>query len=211
MYSTRILPLDAAGTRFGSTGLGCARYLTEQRGATRLAVVAGGDDEGAGDAAEAAIRAVRAARFIPELSREPRFWADLLASVDTYLCTSAQRGTCSLTVAAVVEDRVVGASVGDVGAWLFGPAGVTELTGTADRQARVGSALAEPLAFGPVPFGSALLVASAALWQTAGPRCVAEAVAGSTPGQAVRALASLVEAAGKAAEGELAAVVVANR
>lgn len=211
MYSTRILPLDAAGMRFGPTGAGYARYLTEQRGATRLAVVAGGTEAGAGDAAETAIRVVRAARFIPVLCREPRFWTDLLASADAYLCTSAGRGTCSLTVAAVVEDQVVGASVGDVGAWLFTPTGAIELTGAADGDARLGSARAEPVAFGPVPFAGALLLASAALWRTAATSRLAEVVAGTTPGQAVRALASLVEADRTAAQAELAAVVVANR
>jgi hypothetical protein len=125
------------------------RTFSEQRGATHLIVVASAEDARGIAAADTAIRAVRAGRFLPALVRQPGFWIEMLEHIDTYLSTGTGGGECALGVMGIVEGRILGASVGDVGAWGLSGAGARAFNPERAVDALVGSALAEPIAFGP--------------------------------------------------------------
>lgn len=169
-----------------------ARVFTEQRGATRLLIAASATGAAGGVTAERAIRAICASRFIPQLCREPQFWQQLLESVDTYLSLLADEAVCALTCAGILDGQIVGACAGDISAFLYGPDGARELTGAADPDAFLGSALAEPVGFGPVPFEGVLLLGSASLFHGAAPARIHAATLEAHIDDAVAGIAALV-------------------
>jgi serine/threonine protein phosphatase PrpC len=64
--------------------------------------------------------------------------AELLEAVDRELVTQRHGGEATAVVVVVRGSEVVGASVGDSGAWLVGPSGARELTGRQVRKPFVG-------------------------------------------------------------------------
>lgn len=119
-----------------------------------------GGRSGGREAAEAVVRGVRArARELADADATE--CAAVLEAVDRELAAQAHGGEATAVLVLVRGREVVGASVGDSGAWLVGPGGVRELTG---RQVRkpfvgVGSATATPFA-STVKQDERLLVAS---------------------------------------------------
>ncbi|MCC7411675.1 MAG: hypothetical protein IT495_08590 [Gammaproteobacteria bacterium] len=192
MYPLGSIAFEFGGLCRGRETAHGARVFSEQRGATRLVVAACATGATGGVTAERAIRAICASRFIPQLCREPLFWQQLLESVDTYLSVLADEAVCALTCAGIIDGQIVGACAGDISAFLYGPDGPRELTGAADPDAFLGSALAEPVGFGPVPFEGALLLGSASLFRGAAPARIRAAASQAHIDDAVAALGALV-------------------
>jgi serine/threonine protein phosphatase PrpC len=74
--------------------------------------------------------------------------------------------TCALVIAAIEGTKILGASVGDCGAWLIGEE-VEELTGGQVRMPLVGGRKATPVAFEAVLGAATLLLASDGLFNYA--------------------------------------------
>jgi serine/threonine protein phosphatase PrpC len=126
-----------------------------------LADGAGGRGGGR-EAAEAVVGGVRERAH--ELARRGDMSAcvDGLAALDVALSRSAHGGEATAVLVVIRAGRIVGASVGDSGAWVLAPEGPRDLTGRQVRKPLVGSGGASPVGFGPVELapGERLLVAS---------------------------------------------------
>ena len=114
-----------------------------------LADGAGGTTGGA----EAASRVV--ARALAERPRTASACVALLASLDDRL-----GGETTAVVLAVVDGVVLGASVGDSGAWMPRGKELVDLTENQRRKPLLGSGRATVVAIDPVPLAGRLLVAS---------------------------------------------------
>jgi serine/threonine protein phosphatase PrpC len=99
--------------------------------ATVLVVADGsGGMSGGAEAAEDALREIlKAARTNGLL--EQASWISVLADADDQL--SRRTGQCAVVAAALIGDRIVGASAGDCGAWLVGVNGIDDLTAARAR------------------------------------------------------------------------------
>lgn len=115
-----------------------------------LADGAGGTTGGA----EAASRVV--ARALAERPRTASACVALLASLDDRL----GGGETTAVVLAVVDGVVLGASVGDSGAWMPRGKELVDLTENQRRKPLLGSGRATVVAIDPVPLAGRLLVAS---------------------------------------------------
>ena len=116
-----------------------------------LADGAGGTTGGA----EAASRVV--ARALAERPRTASACVALLASLDDRL---GGGGETTAVVLAVVDGVVLGASVGDSGAWMPRGKELVDLTENQRRKPLLGSGRATVVAIDPVPLAGRLLVAS---------------------------------------------------
>lgn len=106
------------------------------RGGVAIVLADGaGGRSGGREAAEAVLRGVRARAG--ELA-DAEGCASALEAVDRELVTQRHGGEATAVLVVVRGREVVGASVGDSGAWLVGPAGVRELTGRQVRKPFVG-------------------------------------------------------------------------
>jgi len=110
----------------------------ELRGGFAIVLADGaGGRSGGREAADAVLRGVRArARELEGAGATG--CAEVLEAVDRELVTQRHGGEATAVVVVVRGREVVGASVGDSGAWLVGPAGVRELTGRQVRKPFVG-------------------------------------------------------------------------
>jgi serine/threonine protein phosphatase PrpC len=82
----------------------------------------------------------------------------MLADADSEV--ARRTGQCAVVAVALVADRIVGASVGDCGAWLVTVNGIDDLTDTQVRKPLLGSGEAVPVAFEAVLRDSTLLLAT---------------------------------------------------
>jgi PPM family protein phosphatase len=145
------------------------RVLAEERGATRLLVVAeGAGSHGAAVACSHALGALRNQRLFPDSVAEPEFWERQLGTIDQMLFANDDCGECSLAVVAMNGGRIIGASAGDCGAFMAAGGQVWELTAGQHLKPRLGSADARPVGFGPYPAGASLLLASHGLSRRVG-------------------------------------------
>jgi serine/threonine protein phosphatase PrpC len=121
-----------------------------------LADGAGGTSGGAA-AADAVLAAAIA--FVPNSALDcVRF----LQSLDRKLTTVGQ---CTAVVVVLTDGEILGASVGDSSAWLVGPADVTDLTQHQKTKPLLGSGMAVPVGFGPVPLVGRVLLGSDGLFK----------------------------------------------
>src|SRR5207245_955414 len=105
-------------------------------------------------------------RALQEVSEEARqsklnerdLWLAMLGRADHAL--SRGRGQCAIVAAAIIRDRIFGASVGDCEAWLITEGGIAELTASQVRKPLLGSGEAVPVAFEAVLRDATLLLAT---------------------------------------------------
>src|SRR5262245_25397084 len=113
-----------------------------------LADGAGGTPNG-GPAAKLAVRAI--------LEHEPRLdpaaWVLCLTEIDRRLSEGGSGGETTAVAAMISSDAIVGASVGDSGAWFIGEKDCVDLTEGQERKPFLGSGVAVPRMFryGPGP------------------------------------------------------------
>ena len=123
-----------------------------------LADGAGGMTGGAA-AAQQVVDAVRA--LDPTQEHD---WVQVLTRLDTHLSSSAGLGETTAVVAFVTDDEIVGASVGDSGAWML--MGIwLNLLEDQHRKPLLGTGSALPVAFGPFPIGERVLLGSDGLFK----------------------------------------------
>jgi PPM family protein phosphatase len=126
--------------------------------ATVLIVADGsGGMSGGAQAAESALREISEAARRRMLS-ERASWLKMLAEADAAL--SRGPGQCAIVGTAIVAGRLIGASVGDCGAWLIAENGIEELTANQVRKPLLGSGEAVPVAFESALGDATLLLAT---------------------------------------------------
>jgi len=157
--------------------------------ATVMVVADGsGGMSGGAQAAEHALREIMKVARRKTLS-EQASWTSMLADADSEV--ARRTGQCAVVAAALVADRIVGASVGDCGAWLVGVNGIDDLTATQVRKPLLGSGEALPVAFEAILRDATLLLASDGLLKYGRRDRIAVLARGADLQVAVRQLAEL--------------------
>jgi|GEM_PF-413112 Serine/threonine protein phosphatase len=144
-----------------------------------LAVADGvGGQPGGGPAADRAVALVREAVTGEALRPDrPEAWYHLFHTIDAALRDAPDAGQTTLAVVAVTPRRLVGASVGDSGAWWVNPDGYFDLTGGQERKPYLGQGMAQVVPFSlPRPAAGTLLVASDGLFKYAQPDRILDTV-----------------------------------
>jgi serine/threonine protein phosphatase PrpC len=134
----------------GSSGPSQDRTAVVTIGAITLVVVADGAGglSGGGEAASAVIETLLHEAVHGLDLRDERLMVDVLRALDQRLAKTRSSGETTAVVAALAPGRVVGASVGDSGAWLIPSEGnVIELTAEQLRKPLLGSGRAVPVPF----------------------------------------------------------------
>lgn len=162
---------------------------------------AGGIGGGAG-AAEAVIAAVGEAA-----SRNVESWEQVLARVDRQLTI----GETTAVVCSVVGDVIVGASVGDSGAWLVEDSRVDDLTQAQRRKPLLGSGRAVIVPFTGRLAGATLLLASDGLLKYASAERIAACAGGADLEAVARELVDLVRLRSGALPDDVAVLLARRR
>lgn len=125
---------------------------------------AGGSGDGAraADSVMDAVREVAAGAGVSDIGRG-LYWQDALMRADRVLAGMAS-GETTAVVVVLMEEKVVGASVGDSQAWLVAGRDVDVLTERQRRKPLIGDGGAMPVAFECVHLGRTLLVGSDGLF-----------------------------------------------
>jgi len=92
-----------------------------------------------------------------------RDWVQVLVSLDAHLSSTAGMGETTAVVAFVTDEEIVGASVGDSGGWMLTGVWLNLLEGQR-RKPLLGSGVAVPIGFGPLPVGERVLIGSDGLF-----------------------------------------------
>jgi serine/threonine protein phosphatase PrpC len=154
--------------------------------------------DGAGGRPGAAYTAETTVRLVGEAvpDNPPRWdplaWCNLLRRIDEALAHDPAAGETTAVVAVLSPDGVLGASVGDSGAWLVTPDGIQDLTARQRRKPFLGTGAAVPVPFAAPPTAGTLLVASDGLFKYADRLPIAAAARGEDLPSAARRLVDLV-------------------
>lgn len=175
-------------------------------GAVVIVVADGaGGRAGGAEAADAVIRAVREA--VAEGCRRP--WHLVLRDADTVVLKDPKAGETTAVVLTADQEGVLGASVGDSGAWLITPTGYADLTSNQVRKPVIGSG-GTPMPFwAKWPGGSpaTLLVATDGLLKYASPHQICQTALTPNVEDAARALVDLVRLRSGALQDDVALVL----
>jgi len=117
-----------------------------------------GGRSGAAEAAEFVTQRVRQTIQTADLS--PAGLMEFLRLIDHQMVEARNVGETTCVVVVASKERMVGASVGDSGAWHITPAGIDYLTGHQTRKPFLGVGCAMPYGFVRGPLTGTLLVAS---------------------------------------------------
>ena len=157
--------------------------------ATILLVADGsGGMSGGAQAAERALQEVLQGARHRKLS-ERASWPAMLAKADD--ARSRGPGQCAIVAAAIIGERIYGASVGDCEAWLITENSIEELTASQVRKPLLGSGEAVPVAFDAVLGAATLLLATDGLLKYARRDRIAAVALGPDLQMAAHALADL--------------------
>jgi hypothetical protein len=161
-------------------------------GSTLLLVLADGAGglSGGAEAAEFVIQQVKTEIGSAALSAEAL--GNLLSSVDQKMAVIGAYGETTCVLAAVSESDIVGASVGDSGAWIISESGVDNITANQHRKPFIGSGRVNPVGFSRGPLHGTLLVASDGLLKYSSPARISAAALSLDLEKAVRNLVGLV-------------------
>jgi len=146
---------------------------------------------GGGEAAELAIQLVKASAVANEFMN-PFTYYNLLIEADDILFEHPIAGETTAIVVAVNDDLVCGASVGDSGAFLIQNQSEIDLTAKQRRKPLIGSGIATPTAFGPVPLKGTVLLATDGLIKYAAQPLIRKIVQSSSANEAAKALIECV-------------------
>lgn len=171
-----------------------------------LADGAGGISGGA-DAAQRVVDTVaeRAARSM--VARSEWAWRMFLSGVDRDLA-AGDVGETTAVALTLSDDGVVGAAVGDSGAWWFADDVAAELTKQQPRKPLLGTGEARPAGFSHARGAGRLVVASDGLFRYAHRDALAEAARRGTVAEALDALVALVRLPSGALQDDLALAVI---
>ena len=169
---------------------------------------AGGISGGA-KAAETITTIVRAHTDSMADIRDADQWATLLRRIDGQISDGG--GQATAVVAAVFDDGVAGASVGDSAAWLIEGTGHVDLTSGQVRKPLVGSGRARPVGFHRGGFEGTLLLASDGLVRYASPVRICQVAGQADMNLAVGELVDLVRLKSGALRDDVAVILCRRR
>lgn len=160
-------------------GQGQDRAAIFSYGNAVVAVIADGAGgmSGGDAAADSVVTAVERALLERDFDPYSKWaWCALLSNLDRRIAI----GQTTAVVCVVDDERVIGASVGDSGAWLVHPSGASHLDLTKDQKLRplLGSGQAEPVPFESRAGGGTLLLATDGLMKYAPPSAICRIAAG---------------------------------
>lgn len=135
-----------------------AEIIQHKAGLVIVVADGAGGMTGGDEAADTIMMWVKAFASRTERLHNPAQWRDLLAKLDFQV--SCGNGQTTAVVAAVTEEGICGASVGDSAAWTISPDGCCDLTKDQVQKPLLGSGAAKPVAFEKPGFDGTLLVAS---------------------------------------------------
>jgi PPM family protein phosphatase len=152
---------------------------------------AGGRPGGA-QAAETVIRVVRESLAGTPRCYDPRFWCGVLRKADDMILGDGYGGETTAVVLALCGPSIVGASVGDSGAWQITEAACYDLTARQQRKPCLGTGVAAPMSFVRSGAGGTLLVASDGLFKYTGPEAICNVARGTDLESVAKNLVDLV-------------------
>ena len=142
-------------------------------GANLIMIVAdgAGGRSGAAEAAEFVTQRVRQTIHSADLS--PAGLTEFLRLVDRQMVAAGSIGETTCVIVVISNAGIIGASVGDSGAWHITQAGIDYLTGHQSRKPFLGVGCATPVSFVRGPLTGTLLVASDGLLKYSSPERIA--------------------------------------
>jgi serine/threonine protein phosphatase PrpC len=193
--------------RLESGGKGEDRVLVQHYGSRTLAVVAdGAGGTGGGAAAAAMACSIAAQKLRTGGAGTPEDWARCLYEADQALVRSG--GQCTAVVVEISEGRLVGASVGDSGAWLLTGKAIVDLTENQHRKPLLGSDEAMPMGFGPIDLSGRLLIATDGLFKYATESDIAQRATALSANDAVDKLIAGVRLISGALPDDVAVILI---
>jgi PPM family protein phosphatase len=188
-------------------GKGEDRLLVEHYGARTLAIVAdGAGGMGGGAAAAAMACSIAAQRLRTAGTGTAEDWARCLYEADQAVVRTG--GQCTAVVVEISAGRVVGASVGDSGAWLLTGKAIVDLTENQHRKPLLGSDEALPMGFGPIELSGRLLIATDGLFKYATESDIAQRATALSVNDAVDKLIAGVRLLSGALQDDVAIILV---
>jgi serine/threonine protein phosphatase PrpC len=149
--------------------------------------------------------------FIDRVSRiaqtVPSDWSLVLREIDRALVSDPSGGQTTGVVAFVRAGRIVGASVGDSGAWLISADAVVDLTESQNRKPLVGSGSAVPVSFDASCVGVRVLLASDGLLKYAASQRIRDIAASGPLNEAALALVNCVRLRSGTLQDDVAVVI----
>jgi serine/threonine protein phosphatase PrpC len=135
-----------------------------------------GGRSGAAEAAEFVTRCVK--QTLHSANLNPKGLSELLKSIDQQMVAAGNVGETTCVIAVLSANGIIGASVGDSGAWCISTSGVDNLTSSQSRKPFLGMGGATPFGFARDSLHGTLLVASDGLLKyTSAERIAAVALA----------------------------------
>lgn len=204
---TSVRAMLTVAHRVENGGRGEDRLLVEQYGTRTLAVVAdGAGGMGGGAAAAAMACSIAAQRLRTGGAGTPEDWARCLYEADQAVARTG--GQCAAVVVEVSEGCIVGASVGDSGAWMLMGKAIFDLTENQHRKPLLGSDEAMPMGFGPIELSGRLLIATDGLFKYATESDIAQRTMGVSVSEAVARLIEGVRLHSGALQDDVAIILV---
>jgi len=193
--------------RVENGGKGEDRLLVEHYGARTLAIVAdGAGGMGGGAAAAAMACSIATQRLRTGSAGTAEDWTRCLYETDQTVVRTG--GQCTAVVVEISEGRVVGASVGDSGAWLLTGKAIVDLTENQHRKPLLGSDEALPMGFGPIELSGRLLIATDGLFKYATERDIARRATALSVNDAVDKLIAGLRLGSGALQDDVAIILV---
>ncbi len=96
---------------------------------------------------------------------EPLLWCEILREIDQFLFVNQEAGETTAVIAAIKDDKICGASVGDSEAWDIYNGKYNDFTEKQYRKPLIGSGEAIPIPFGLTEIDGTLLFASDGLFK----------------------------------------------
>ena len=141
-----------------------------------------------GGAVAAELACALAAGGMRESLGSAEAWTQRLLEIDGALASGGAGGQCAAVVVEISDNRIVGASAGDSGAWLLTGRGILDLTSGQHRKPLLGSGEALPVGFGPIELSGRLLIASDGLFKYATRQDIVQRAIGVSLNDAVERL-----------------------
>jgi PPM family protein phosphatase len=183
------------------------RILVEHSASRILAVVADGAGGAGGGAAAAAMAcSIAAQRLRTQGSGSAEDWARCLYEADRAVVRTG--GQCTAVVVEISEGSVVGASVGDSGAWMLTGKAIVDLTENQHRKPLLGSDEASPMGIGPIDLSGRLLIATDGLFKYATESDIAQRATALSVNDAVDSLIAGVRLRGGALQDDVAIILI---
>jgi PPM family protein phosphatase len=149
-----------------------------------------GGRSGAAEAAEFVARCVKQTFHSTNLSQEGL--SEFLKSIDQQMADVGNVGETTCVIAVLSKNGIIGASVGDSGAWCISASGVDNLTSNQSRKPFLGRGCATPFGFARDSLKGTLLVASDGLLKYTSAELIAAVAVADDVEKSARNLVELV-------------------